>query len=752
VRSFRQCIHRISWRHCAQALVTTCLLAAFPALPLLAQQTRAEYDSLVTLVAREDSTGPRGPLKRAIGSFESQWRAMWQIQQFARHGQFDTVAVYFDNRPREARVRRLWSLQCAQVTPGKVLAFSSGVEPRNHALAPIRMKPVVTSPDHGVICPLWYPPDDKQGNDESENIDLALYFTQRDSARMLRAQLIGRLENEQKKSPRDSWIVGQLVRFLHDQGDTARMIAVADQCQGDEIMCGRFRGFALAKARRLVEAETAFRRADSIESRLARKGGNCATAGYVTLFDVYAKAHWSAQSCVRQEQLLNNTWWLSDPLWSVPGSERYIEHQVRRLHVVLRSARSTDERYVWDKYGGGDSMRETIVRYGWPSHTFWAGWVAERGIGLEMEKFDPILRPERKPPPQRISTTRPAEPSLSDSVFRMETPPPPRPVRILFRPLSSKEYFTDRTALLPNFAAIRDPFSLLPEHYLLTNPDLSEPDRWWPQEHMWLPYTIAPLDSGQSLMLRRDSSITYQHSIDDPLRKLDSAATGPSRAFLMGGTSANDTRELSNALIAKDLTLRLGATLTSNPIVLSTEIHHRTLNEPALRLRMGVHPPPTLRDMRAGDVAMSMPVFLRLPNRSMPLPTEEAEIKRYMAGSTQFSQNEVLALYWESYGLTPGDTVQVDLRIRRIDDRNVLRVIGAMFGVVASHRDSVSIKWTEPDGSRATKLLPADVPIIARTVAIDITGIAPGEYSALIEMRKGTTVVRGERAFMVKED
>jgi hypothetical protein len=745
VRSFSHCIDRISWRHCAQALVTTCLLAAFPALPVLAQESRTELESLAALAASQDSTGPRGSLKRAIGSFESKWRKMWQVQQYARHGQYDTVDLKIDNRARVSRVRRYWSLQCAQVTPGNQVALKKSIQ-LDHNTAPIRMKPVVTLPDRGVVCPLWYPPDDTQGNDESESIDLALYFTQRDSARSQRKELIRRLEDARRKSPHDSWISGQLVRFLFDQADTAQMVIAARECRGSALLCAQLRGFAMAKSGRIVEAEAAFQTADSLEAVLANRERKCAAGAYNNLFDVYARAYWNARPCTVQTQLLNTTWWLADPLWSVPGSERYVEHHVRRLHVELRAVRSTDERFVWSTYGGGESMRETIVRYGWPSHTFWGGWVAERGISLQMEKIDPI---STRPKP--AGSFGDIMPTVS-SEFSLPTPVPPRPVRLFFGPLTSKEYFPNRTALLPNFAAIRDPFSLVPEHYLLTNPDLSEPDRWWPQEHMWLPYTIAPLDSGQSLMLRRDSSITYQHSIDDPLRKLDSAATGPSRAFLMGGTSANDTRELSSALIARDLTLRLGATLTSKPIVLSTEIHHRTLNEPALRLRMGVHPPPTLRDMRADDVAMSMPVFLRLPNRSMPLPTEEAEIKRYMAGSTQFSRNEVLAMYWESYGLTPGDTVQVDLRIRRIDDRNVLRVIGAMFGVVASHRDSVSIKWTEPDGSRATKLLPANVPIIARTVAIDITGIAPGEYSALIEMRKGTTVVRGERAFMVKEN
>jgi hypothetical protein len=724
VPSFHQSIRESSWRRRAKALVTTCLLVAFPALPLLAQETRAEYDSLVARTAVEDSTGPRGSLKRAIGSFESKWRKLWHEQQYGRHGRIDTSGILLDNRAREARVRRFWAVQCAQVTPYR----NRGP----HDTAPLRMHPVVTLPDRGAICPQWFPPDDKRGYDESESIDLALFITQRDSGRALRAELLAKLNAAQRKTPRDAWISGQLVRFWFDQRDTAQMLLAAERCRGEEWTCFRLRGFAAAKSGQLVEAERAFRKADSLERRVATKDDKCPSAPYVDLFDVYARAYWRDQSCEDQQELTERVWWLSDPLWSIAGSDRYVEHQVRRIHVELRAVRSNDERYVWDKYVAGASMRETILRYGWPSHTYWPGWQAERDIGLLMEKT--------------------FAPSLDSSTFRMAMFGGSTPLRIFMPPLTSKEYFPNRTALLPDFSAIRDPFSLTSAHYSLRNPDSSEPDGWWPNEHMWLPYTIAALDSGQSVMLRRDSTILYQQSIDDPLTKLDSAATGPSRAFLMGGTSERDTRELARAPIAKDYTLQLSATLASHPIVLSTEIQHRTNDEPALRSRLAVHPPPTLAEMRATDVAMSNPVFLRLPNREMELPTDEAEIRRYMAGSTQFSRNEVLAMYWESYGIHPGDTVHVELRIRRADDRSAARVIGSALGIAESLRDSVSIKWTEPDGTRTTKLVAARVPVIARAIALDVSAMTPGKYSVLIEMRKDSTVVRGERAFVVKEN
>jgi len=422
-------------------------------------------------------------------------------------------------------------------------------------------------------------------------------------------------------------------------------------------------------------------------------------------------------------------------LWSVPGNERYVAHGSRRIHRELRDLNDRDERYVWDRSAGGNALRETIMRYGWPSYTNWLGPRREQTFAKSLDFFPPLSY--RPPPTVRIRVA---------PVF---VPPP---LRIVAFPFTTKEYSIDRTALIPAFKGIMDPFSLTTQHYQLTNPDTAYLDLWWPTEHMMLNYRIEMLDSGQTALWRRDSSIVYQLSVDDPLRVLDTTAAGTFLATLTGGSSAKDTRELARAPVAKDHTLRLNTILTGKPVVLSAEILPRTPHEPAARLRFGLRPPPTLREMKPTDVALSDPVFMRLPDRAMSVPVDEASVLQYMAGALTFPSNEMLALYWESYGLAAGDTVQIELKIRRDDEQSASRRIGAALGLASALRDSISIKWTEPDGRHTATNVSASRAVVGRSVALDVKALAPGAYVAIIEMRKGTQApARSQRRFVITE-
>lgn len=722
---------RTSARRCARARLLTFListvLAGFPN-STRAQEVRPDSSSILTA---EDSFGPHGSLLRRIESFEDVWRREWQTAQFAIHGRLDLTDILLDNRAHAGRVRRYWSLRCLMATPGRAIS---------KIVPPIVQRPVVTKPDRGSVCPNWFPPDDRVVQDESQSIDLALLITQREPIYAARDTLITEIEKLFAANPRDSWVAGQRVRFVYDQNDTARTRAAAAECLGNSATCTRLLGLAYFQASNILAADSAFRLADSIADATRDRSTDCNNAENRMLFNVYDRAYLDDQSCVRQQELVSNAWWLADPLWSVAGNERYVAHQARSIHLELRSVNNRDERYVWDKIGAGDSARETVIRYGWPSHTYWPGWVYERGFEKQVNAIAPIIQ---RPPPTFDGRSTGIRKSLIS---------PTRPLRVLRGPLTTKEYSPDRTALLPDFKAIRDPFSLTQSQYSLTNPNPDEPDRWWPQEHLPLAFKLAVLDSGQTLLLRRDSTILYQLTIDDPLTTLDDNATGPSQAFLLGGNSERDTRELARAPIINDYTLRLSSTLSSTPIVLSAEIHARSENEPAHRLRFGLRPPPTLREMKATDVAMSDPIFLRLPNRNMPLPTDEVAIKRSAAGTLAFSQSEILALYWESYGLAVGDTVQIVLSIRRDDDRSALRRLASQLGVASPLRDSVSIRWTEPDGRYTTTPISGIVPVVGRTVSLDVNALAPGTYIAIVEMKKGTIPsLRSERRFSILE-
>lgn len=590
------------------------------------------------------------------------------------------------------------------------------------------------TPDYGAVCPLWSPPDLPLQLDEGEAIDLAIPPKGRDALRKAREELIRKLEQAGAQYPADDWIAGQRVRFVADQRTPARTLQAAQACGATPVLCARLRAYAEEQAGHFALAEAEFRSVDPMSQPLGGEemaaaipppangpvngpvngaaSPSCIDPETLLLFRESERRTITRGTCAEQRTLIDRMWWLADPLWSVNGNERYVAHQSRKLSASLRAIDDRDERYVWALRGGGAAMRELVVRYGWPGYTYWPGISLEEEINLWLEQ----------------ATTR-----------------------TVYQPHTAVEYSSDRTALIPSLSAILDPFALNASHWNLTAPDGKTIDEWWPQEHMMLFTKLAPLATGQELRLLRDSTIYYQLAVDDPLTSLDTAGRGASLASLSIGTSRGDTRVVANAAIGKGGTLRLAAAVPATPFVMSAEVLPRTLKERALRLRIGVHPPQALATMRDTEVALSEPVFLRQPNHDAPPPTELDAVLRTMAGGLEFPRTEPLAVYWESYGFAPGDSVHVRLRVRRNDDLNAARRIGAALGIVSELRDSLSVEWTEPDARHATLVHSASKPVVGRSIALDMQALPAGRYVVTIAMQRGTQTAESERVFTLRE-
>jgi hypothetical protein len=197
---------------------------------------------------------------------------------------------------------------------------------------------------------------------------------------------------------------------------------------------------------------------------------------------------------------------------------------------------------------------------------------------------------------------------------------------------------------------------------------------------------------------------------------------------------------------------RLRAELAPVPHVLSAESMLPLDPSVALRSRFGLRPPPSLREMSGSDVALSDPVFLRLPAREAPAPADPDGVYALMAGSLSFQRDEALALYWESYGFLPNDTVQITLTIRRDDARNTLRRAGAALGVVSPLRDSISIRWTEPDPRHARVIVQASRPVVGRVLSLDFRELPAGAYAASVELRhRSGAMARAARRFELRD-
>lgn len=562
----------------------------------------------------------------------------------------------------------------------------------------------------GQVCPLWIADDDVIPIDEGERIDFALPVPKRPWIRRARDSVITRLAQAADKYPGDAWVAGQQVRFLVDNANFDQAISAARDCTASEAWCAALLGYAYEQSGNFTGADSAFRR--SVAAEFSASSGVCVDTTAFVLLAPSPRRNAHKRPCSEQREIAETLWWLADPLWGEEGNERFAIHYSRRTSMLLRSAFDEDERYVWRPVAGGEALQEAIMRYGWPTHTYWGGWSMDSAMDIARQSV--MMQPEP--------------------------------------PYTSKEYAPDRVALIPSFSAIETPFEAKASDWPMERPDSVSQEQWWPYEHLAYPSRIATLAEGQSFLLRRDSSVLYGVAIDDPVHMLERDVPALPRLMLMASSSPTQIETVSDTLLALGRTLRVGGHLAPQPQILSIEIPGRVPREIAHRRRFGLTPPPSLAQMADSDVAVSDPVFVLLPQRGASAPTDPAVMREQMAGSLSLPRSAPFALYWESYGFAPGDTVDVEIRIARRDETSALRRIGAALGMADAQRDSISIKWREPDPGRSSQQIPARIPTVTRAISIDLRNLVPGTYVFLVQMaRPDGTVASGERRVTIVE-
>ncbi len=584
----------------------------------------------------------------------------------------------------------------------------------------------------GSVCPSWLPENDHVPNDESRALDLAVPLEQRQALGTEREKLIQLLERAHAEFPRDDWIAGQRVRFVLDQGSAPRTVAAAEACQGTRAWCLELLGLALEQAESIRAADSVYRLADR-DARPAFADSTCVEAGAgadaeaLLLLTADERARAALMPCVDRRAFVQRLWWLSDPLWSVPGNERYVAHRARQTHMRLRSALDRDERFVWAAAGGGAAQRELTVRYGWPSYTYWPGGQFEDELNV-----------------------------LREANARIWMPAPP---------YTAREYRRDRQALVPSMRAITTPLQTRASDWQLTAPTGASFDTWWPTEHMPLSVRLQTLPAGQDVQWRRDSAAFYALAIDTPLGARERQTGDTLAAVLVGSSSPTDARPLAQSSAGADATIRLAASVPPTPMLLSAEVR---VGERARRLRQAtdttafaratwyraryaITPVPSLHAMAVKSVALSTPVFMMLRDSTAEAPTDPARVLAQMAGALDFLQTARLAVYWEGYGFAPGDTLDVRLTVTRDDDPGVSRRAAERLGVVGERRDSVVITWREPERRRGSTVATHTLPTTSRAVALTLRDLPAGAYVLAIAMRRldGATA-RSERRFVLR--
>ena len=551
------------------------------------------------------------------------------------------------------------------------------------------------------FCPVWFPVDDSLPSDEAENgVDASLTEESRRIMRRSRADLIARFEAAMATRSSNPWLVGQLVRLAVDQKEIDVALKAARSCTASRPWCLLLEGYALNAAGRIAAADSTFIRATAS----MKPSDHCEWTSIAPLLDSRSRAAYERIDCSARDSVHASFWWLADPLYIEPGNARRAEHFARQVLVRLHAGLTMDERWDWRAKYGGDALASMIVRYGWPSKLFWGGYYEDGG------HFDWL--------------------GFRDSAVNV-----------------APEYKLPRYHSAPTWRAVLDPSALDAEGVNRFAPRMGYGGVDW--ENDYWPVESADRRSGpvldlpdQTVLFRRDNDALLAIAMDVPQKFFAPGARVPYDAAIIAARDPTDrwvpARE-SIVLDGKGTTV-LVSPLAARAQVVSAELAPADGAEGlAARARRAVHPPAPLSVLQAGEIAISDPLFFR-PGEDAELPANAPGAVAKMFGSLAFSDKRV-GVFWETYGVAPGDTVNVSLRLANIDRPGLLKRIGTTIGLAESAGGEITMEWREPRLRQADGVIYAgDVPIQSRAVVLDVSRLKPGRYTIEITLtRRGAT-------------
>jgi len=143
-----------------------------------------------------------------------------------------------------------------------------------------------------------------------------------------------------KAYPASGYLAGQTVYVLTKQDRLPEAMKVADSCAAAGWWCDALRGYVLHAEGKDTEADAVFRAA----LRAAPDSVACTWPDATWLLGSWTQrgselstvaAHDSAAdwSCAKRTAVSDTIWWLADPLYSVPGNDRWVEHLARYMET-----------------------------------------------------------------------------------------------------------------------------------------------------------------------------------------------------------------------------------------------------------------------------------------------------------------------------------------------------------------------------------------------------------------------------------
>jgi hypothetical protein len=195
----------------------------------------------------------------------------------------------------------------------------------------------------GRIC-IWF------GGPEEDD-----FPAERPEVEIARRELIGVLFRTAEQVP-DPWVIGQLVRYVAENGDLAQAERVARGCGVAEgWWCSALLGYVLHLEGKRVESEAAFREALATMPKKERE----LWAGPRYIIPRKAEKDFNRGEPEEREARWELFWRLSDPLFLVDGNDRLTDHFARWVEAANERDAESPQGMFWE-----EDVEETLVRYG----------------------------------------------------------------------------------------------------------------------------------------------------------------------------------------------------------------------------------------------------------------------------------------------------------------------------------------------------------------------------------------------------
>ena len=668
----------------------------------------------------------------AVRQFQSIWRNQWTAGLPERAKRMNKIQGPVPAHSAATDIRidpRGGDLTCFFYGP-------NGAPDHGWGIAPKLRKINSEGNDRHWTCPNWLPPIDYYFSqailgDEREWIDNALEPSSRPRVATERRALLQQLRLAVSAVPHDSVLVGQYIRMLVDNREFAGAENAAAHCGASPPWCFALKGYVLHKQGLIAESESAFLASIAAQAPAQR----CGFTRIGALLQAEARKAYAKMTCAGQDSINQTVWWLADPLWSVDGNDRLTEQFSRKVMIALHAALGRDERYNWTTLGGGDALIETIERYGWMSFAYgYSSYGPSYARGPHSVAFPSVAPGAYGGTPKNLNEKLAA--------------------RALGGFKTTYEYSIGRVHVVPPSSMVSDPFSITNEDWSINAPAGTSWDytfNWWPEEHYAPVHPLIKLRDQQTAFLRRQDNALLAFSTALAKTDIDRKLGDSVPAAIAVSTGPGTIDVVQRRRVGAQDRLTFLAPLPTAQSIVSVEIPWSSRGERAARSRFAVKPPPPLSQLRAGDAAISDPIILSVPGGTSALPNLADSAIALMHGSTTLpaGSNEI-GVYWETYGISAGDSVEVTVGVQR-KGAGVVDRVTSVVGALSSSNSLVTASWFEPQPGVAVRNVPGAVPIQMRSIVLNISALPVGTYTLEISVKKrGLDALKSAREFTIR--